>query len=48
MGIDWETLLGAEGDDLDDYYSDAVYEEFMWSEGYYDDDYYDDYYDKHR
>ena len=26
MGIDWEEMLGAEGDDLQDAYDDAVWE----------------------
>ncbi|RKJ45697.1 hypothetical protein D7X98_07405 [bacterium 1XD8-76] len=34
MSIDWEELLGAEGEDLDDAYEEAVAAETRWQEGY--------------
>ena len=33
MSIDWEELLGAEGEDLDDAYDEAVAEATRWMEG---------------
>lgn len=36
MSIDWEELLGAEGEDLDDAYDEAVAAEASWLDWYYD------------
>lgn len=34
MSIDWEELLDAEGEDLDDAYDEAVADAAWWMEGY--------------
>lgn len=34
MSIDWEELLDAEGEDLDDAYDEAVADAERWLEGY--------------
>lgn len=34
MSIDWEELLGAEGEDLDDAYDEALADAEWWLEGH--------------